>query len=44
MNEFVVSIEESGKRIDNYLMEKMGISRSKVQSMIENKQVLVNDK
>lgn len=44
MNEFVVLKSDEGKRIDNYLMEKMEISRSKVQTMIENKQVFVNDK
>jgi len=40
--EFMVEIENI--RIDKYLIEKLGISRSKVQKLIDNNNVLVNDK
>ena len=40
--EFVVDCENI--RIDKYLIDKLNISRSKVQKLIENDNVLVNDK
>ena len=36
--------KESGKRIDSYLSDYLGISRSKVQKLIKEDLVLVNDK
>jgi len=40
--EFVV--EEENIRIDKYLIDKLNVSRSKVQKLIDNGNVLVNDK
>ena len=42
MNTFY--IEESSSRIDKYLMNKLELSRSKVQKLIDNNLILVNDK
>jgi 23S rRNA pseudouridine1911/1915/1917 synthase len=39
-----VSEEKSDIRIDKYLIEELGFSRSKIQKLIENKKVKVNDK
>lgn len=43
MEKIIITQEESGKRIDQYLIDKLNISRSKVQKMIKDKQVLVNN-
>ena len=41
----MIVVEENNKtRIDSYLSKKLDISRSKVQKLIEQKKVLVNDK
>ena len=37
-------IEEESKRIDTYLIEKLNLSRSKIQGMIKDEKILVNDK
>ena len=37
-------IEEENKRIDSYLIEKLNLSRSKIQSMIKEQKILVNNK
>ena len=37
-------IAENNVRIDKYLMEKLDVSRSKVQRMIEDESILVNEK
>ena len=37
-------VAEKNLRIDKYLMEELDYSRSKIQRMIENKAILVNDK
>jgi len=37
-------VAEKSLRIDKYLMEELNYSRSKIQRMIENKAILVNDK
>ena len=42
MMEFVVDNENI--RIDKYLIDKLNVSRSKVQKLIDNNKVLVNDK
>jgi 23S rRNA pseudouridine1911/1915/1917 synthase len=39
-----VSEEKSDIRIDKYLIEELGFSRSKIQKLIENKKAKVNDK
>ena len=36
-------IDNDGIRLDKYLMEKLDVSRSKVQKLIDNKNILVND-
>ena len=43
MQEFKIENDEN-KRIDSYLIEKLNLSRSKIQTMIKNKQILVNNK
>ena len=40
--EIIVQAKDINKRIDIFLMEQEGLSRSKVQRMIETKMVLVN--
>ena len=41
----IISVEENEeKRIDKYLSEKLEISRSKIQKLIQEEKVLVNDK
>ena len=37
-------VEEGNVRIDKYLMEKTGLSRSHFQKLIDNEKVLVNGK
>ena len=37
-------VENDGIRIDKYLMDKLDISRSKIQKLIDNDNILVNDK
>jgi 23S rRNA pseudouridine1911/1915/1917 synthase len=39
-----VSEEKSDIRIDKYLIEELGFSRSKIQKLIENDKIIVNDK
>lgn len=39
----IVEIKDSGKRIDKYLNENTEYTRSKIQKMIENGNILVND-
>ena len=41
--EFIVEEAEKGQRIDNYLISKLDMSRSKIQTLIEEENVLVND-
>ncbi len=43
MQEIKIENDEN-KRIDSYLIEKLNLSRSKIQTMIKNKQILVNNK
>ena len=43
MQEIKIENDEN-KRIDSYLIEKLNLSRSKIQNMIKNKQILVNNK
>ncbi len=42
--EFIVEESEKGQRIDGYLINKLDMSRSKIQTLIEDENVLVNDK
>ena len=35
-------IDNDGVRLDKYLMEKLDVSRSKAQKLIDNKNILVN--
>ena len=44
MKIFLVETELSDIRIDKYLIDLLGISRSKVQKLIETNNVTVNDK
>ena len=37
-------IDNDGIRLDKYLMEKLDVSRSKVQKLIDNENILVNGK
>ena len=39
-----IEVEKAQKRIDQYLMETLDISRSKIQKMITEKQILLNGK
>ena len=39
-----VSEDKSDIRIDKYLIEELGFSRSKIQKLIENDKIIVNDK
>lgn len=41
--EFIVEETEKGQRIDNYLISKLDMSRSKIQTLIEEENVLVNN-
>ena len=40
----IVESNDIGKRIDKYLGEKTEYTRSKIQKMIENKNIIVNGK
>lgn len=40
----IITVEENEDRIDKYLLEKIEVSRSKLQKMIDDGNVLVNDK
>lgn len=44
MQKIIITEENVGERIDQYLIEKLQISRSKVQKMIKEEQIKVNDK
>ena len=44
MEEYKIDELKSGMRVDAYLVEVLGFSRAKVQKIIENGNVLVNDK
>ena len=44
MKIFTVENELSDVRCDKYLIDLLGISRTKIQKLIENGDVLVNDK
>lgn len=44
MKLIIVEEDLSDIRIDKYLIDKLDISRSKIQKLIENKNILVNDK
>ena len=44
MKIFTVENELSDIRIDKYLIDLLGISRSKIQKLIDSDNVLVNDK
>ncbi len=44
MNYKIENIEDVSVRLDKYLIDKLDISRSKVQEMIEQELILVNDK
>ena len=44
MEKYIVLENEENIRIDNYVASKTGISRSKIQSLIEQDKVLVNTK
>ena len=39
-----ITVEEKGGRLDQYLMAKTDMSRTKIQKMIREKAILVNDK
>ena len=39
-----IEVEESNTRLDSYLASKLDISRSKVQKLIKQEKILVNDK
>lgn len=43
-NKYIVSSDESGLRLDVFLSEKLSISRSQAQKMIENDLVKLNDR
>ena len=40
----IFEVDSDNIRIDKYLIDKLNISRSKVQKLIDNNKVLVNDK
>lgn len=40
----IITVEQTEDRIDKYLLDKMNVSRSKLQKMISNANILVNDK
>ena len=39
-----IKVEEKDIRIDRYLVENLDYSRSKIEKLIKNKDILVNDK
>lgn len=43
MDEYKVTLDNAKERIDSYLIKVVDFSRSKIQKMIENDQILVND-
>ena len=44
MQEFKITEEDKNKRVDQFLIEKMGLSRNKIQAMIKNDEIKVNGK
>ncbi len=40
----IINVNDEEKRIDKYLIDKLDISRSKIQKLIENNNILVNGK
>ena len=44
MQEFKITEEDKNKRVDQFLIEKMGLSRSKIQAMIKNDEIQINGK
>jgi len=44
MKKIIVEENEQNKRIDSFLIEKLDFSRSKIQKMIKDNYILVNDK
>jgi len=44
MQEFTITGEYKNKRVDQFLIEKMGLSRSKIQVMLKSGEILVNGK
>src|SRR5574344_1026557 len=44
MNEYIISEMDANKRIDSYLVDVLDFSRSKIQKMIKEGCILVNDK
>ena len=44
MQEFKITEEDKNKRVDQFLIEKMGLSRSKIQAMIKNEEIQINGK
>ncbi len=43
MKKYIVNEESSGQRIDNYLIDVLDLSRSKIQKMIKSDSIKVND-
>ena len=39
-----IEVLENNIRLDNYLIDKLDSSRSKIQKLIKNNSILVNDK
>ena len=44
MQEFKITEEDKNKRVDQFLIEKMGLSRNKIQAMIKNDEIQINGK
>ncbi len=44
MQKIIVEHNDDNKRIDTYLIEKLNISRNQIQKLINDKNILVNDK
>ena len=44
LNKICVNEESIGKRIDSYLADNIGVSRTNIQRLIENEKILVNGK
>ncbi len=42
MDKYIVDVENAKERIDNYLIDVLGFSRSKIQRLIEKELILVN--